>query len=330
MRVAVLTVGIAVLTAGGIGTWVWVNSDDDTVTCADISADKGIEKALGGGQLDGLDCSALAERLKDAAAGDKPGQHSMEQAQSMREIISSISRQLRERNSLTIESSLRTPLAQLLADYTFDTHEILRGLDADYVLHLSDEKPWKDLSGQVRMTVADDELVPLMRAVSEEPSAYAEMRSAEGRHAAQKLSDIHKDGKTPSLRNSSLGNSLALGSYDGIASHVTSSLEQADAENWRKRVRNAMASSSETEVPEYKANPVGHIVSNWKKELGDTNQELSNLFRNQSLTMLRSWAEAQGPGFKLPAGLESDSLNDVSRTNGETTALLKKFEEDEG
>jgi hypothetical protein len=321
-RTAVLALGAAVLAAGVIGTWALAEHDDGGNGCATLLKDARIRSALGSSYKSELTCDALGREMKARALGDKPGVHSMKQAQAMRDILSAANDAIDKRGYQALDRSLSMPLAQLLADYVPDTHEILKNLDADYVKHVFEKEPWEDESG-VHMAVSHDDLVRVMRAVSATPSAYATIRTVEGRHAAAELAGIPAGATGYDLSAPAAGDSLALGALDGIATSVVSSLSKGDAEGWESRVKNSLSSTAPREIPVYRDDPVGYVADSWNKVLKNSSEGLLLTLREQNIDYLHIWAKGRG-GFKLPADLVSDCQDSADRKYSETVELLKK------
>lgn len=319
-RLALLLVSAAVLITGGVETWAWIHPDNNAGICPILSEDSRVHEALGPSYDRDLTCAKLGARLKDAAIGSAQGVHSMKQAQAMRDILSATDDALTA-SGHSMEPSLQITLAELLANYASDTHEILRQLDADYLLHLTDEQPWQDKDG-VHMTVAHESLVRVMRAVSEDPSAYAKIRTAEGRYAAENLVSIPVHAKDFVVSVRACGNALVFGSLDGIAADATKKLSNSEVTAWQQEVTSTVASASLSDVPTYKSDPVNHVTGAWVKQLQETQKDFSTTFNTQAINYIRIWVENQAENFSLPQNLVQKCQADSERSRSETTDFL--------
>jgi hypothetical protein len=316
-----LLVSTTVLIAGGAGTWAWIHSDNSASTCATLLEDSRIQDALGSSPDRDLTCTELSMRLKEAAIGSPKGVHSMEQAQAMRDILSATDDAAKE-NGHSVDPSLRMPLAELLANYVSDTHEILKQLDSDYVVHVSDKEPWQDKDG-VHMTVAHESLIRVMKAVSEDPSAYAKIREAEGRYSAENLISIPAHAKGASLSVPACGNALALGSLDGIAADITNKLSDEEAARWEQKVTTSIASSFPSDVPSYKSDPVNYVTGTWAKQIKESEKDFSTSFGTQAVDYIRIWAKNRAEGSSLSQNLAQECQADADRSRSETTDFLE-------
>ncbi|MDN3258378.1 hypothetical protein QWJ26_00835 [Streptomyces sp. CSDS2] len=220
-----------------------------------------------------------------------------------------------------VDDSLRMPLAELMADYVPDTHEILKELDADYVTHLSDGEPWEDRSG-VHVTVPNEVLLRVMRSVSASPSAYAVLRNAEGQYAAHSLARIPRTAKGFDLSTPVVGNALAFGALDGVASDATARLSAQEAGKWNKAVVGALGAAAPAKVPDFRAEPAGYVSATWAKGLNGTTRTDSDILRSQGADYLSIWAQGRADGFKPPSRLTEDCLNGQSRKSEEAAKSL--------
>ncbi|MEV5876815.1 hypothetical protein AB0L75_21770 [Streptomyces sp. NPDC052101] len=320
-RIGVLAAGAAVLVGVVAGAWAWMGRDDGGDNCAVLGKDARIRSALGASYRADLSCAELGRGMKTAVLGDKAGVHTVRQAQAMREILSATYDTIDRYGYQSIDRSLALPMAQLLADYTPDTHEILEDLDADYVTHLNDKQPWRDGFG-VHMTVPHDELVQVMRAVSVNPSAYATIRRAESRHAAAQLAGVPAGATGYDLSTPPVGDALALGALDGIASDVVPHLSKQDSIGWASQVKSALAETTRGKAPVYKTDPVGYLTESWSRSLRNDPEPVLTALRGQSAAYLRLWAE--GRGAALPEDVVSKCQASWDREYQETVALLKK------
>ncbi|WP_406109113.1 hypothetical protein OG698_40510 [Streptomyces sp. NBC_01003] len=323
IRAAVLATSIVVVAAGGVGIWKWTRPDgSDAVTCSALLNDTRIHNALGSAYRKNLSCHGLGEALREAGTGDKPGIHSKVQAQAMRNTLQATSDALTKSKQKSIAGPLRLPLAALITDYAPDTYEILKELDADYLTHASDDEPWEDNSG-VHMTVAHEDLVRVVRAISDSPTAYAKVRSAEGRYAAHTLAAIPGTAKGFSLSLPPTGNALVLGALDGVAADVTNGLSKRESARWNKDMVDSLVSSTTANIPDYKSNPAEYINNTWAKGLSTTSTNSSKVFHEQGLHYMNIWAKERGESSKPSARQSEDCLDSQFRKYQETVEFLK-------
>lgn len=317
-----LGTGAAVLLAGGITWWSWdrPGHEAQAITCSSLFEDKRVVKALGESR-GGHDCAQLSSGLKEVTMGEEPGEHSLKQAQATRDIMLVLGERLDDGGSKSIEQSLRVPLAEILADYVSDTHEIFKDLDVEYARHeLPGKGPWKDSFG-VHMSVPPESLLRVMRAVSEDPTAYAAIRMAESHYSAKILTGTPRDADEIVMNVRACGNAPAFGALDAISSDITSRLPNEKSDSWESQMAESVTSSMGT-VPKYGKDPAGYVVGTWVKSL-QSKANVSAVLRNQSTAMLQIWTKNREASFKLPEGLASDCKTDASRKYREVTRFFK-------
>ncbi|MEW1725162.1 hypothetical protein [Streptomyces sp. NPDC093109] len=198
---------------------------------------------------DPLSRMGLGVALEAAATGQlplKPGQdpwpampHSESQARIMHSIIGELSPGPGEGNSTSIHENLKDPVARALAQYTADTHEILGGISSsDYTTHSFGDGYFPDKDGGIHMAARKDQLIQVMRGLSEDPEAYGTLHKAESRYIDIVMQDI-PNGAINFENSGTLGKSgAALGTYAAIKEHVINS-ERMDAHSsadWKSKV----------------------------------------------------------------------------------------------
>ncbi|WP_328877085.1 hypothetical protein [Streptomyces sp. NBC_00299] len=92
------------------------------------------------------------------------------------------------RREPVVAPDLRAPLAAALVDYAQDTQEIPNGVNGEYT-HGEDEVPRRD-GATIRMPARIDDLVKVLRAVSQDPAAYGDLRAAHVRQCAARLAEV--------------------------------------------------------------------------------------------------------------------------------------------
>ncbi|WP_328312837.1 hypothetical protein OG432_22980 [Streptomyces sp. NBC_00442] len=322
-----LVVGLLVVAAAGSGVWWWgmVDDADGPVDCSALLSNVKIKDALGAGYQKGMSCSELGTALQTAAGGKGTEGHTAAQVRAMREILQGTDDALTNSGQKSIDPSLRLPLAELIADYAPDTYEIFKGLDARYVEHASDDRPWSDAAG-VHMAVWDDTLIRVTRAVAASPNAYARVRDAQTRQSARILTRIPHPARGVTLTLPPVGNSVALGVLDAIAHDVSQSSSAGAGKKWRSDVIEALKQSAPNPPPSYESDPVGYIRGNWAAQLdaADTAAE-SKGFTEQGVRLLDIWAKGRADGFKASESLRADCRNSqYDRYSDVVHALSKK------
>ncbi|MGJ3561078.1 hypothetical protein ACR6C2_33475 [Streptomyces sp. INA 01156] len=161
---------------------------------------------------DPLSRTGLGAALEAAATGQPPLQkgqdpwpempHSDAQARVMHGIIEELKPS--EGTDAPVHENLRHPLANALAQYTNDTHEILGGMDADYVRAATGDGYFRD-GDTTHLAVSQKDLVQVMRGLSEDPDAYATLHKAESRYIDAEMRSI-PEGSTDSERSAPLSN----------------------------------------------------------------------------------------------------------------------------
>ncbi|MEZ7005292.1 DUF6571 family protein, partial [Streptomyces sp. AD55] len=189
--------------------------------------------------------TGLAVALEAGATGKMPLEngedpwpevpHTSEQARVMHGIIE----ELKPDNGTDapVHQNLRRPLANALAQYTNDTHEILGGMDADYVRAATGAGYFHD-GGTAHLATSQKDLVQVMRGLSEDPVAYATLHKAESRYIDMELRDI-PEGSTEFERSAPLSKSGAtLGAYSAIREDVVNDGRLADYNeaDWKSKI----------------------------------------------------------------------------------------------
>ncbi|MFE1874705.1 hypothetical protein ACFW9N_28125 [Streptomyces sp. NPDC059496] len=150
-----------------------------------------------------------------ATAGSEPGRHTRAQAQAMKDVLFALA--WVQPKNFDVDPALRVPLATALADCGPDLHEMLAGLDSDYVLKAGRDTPPWEAGGTYRLSVYHTVFRATLRAVAEDPRAYALLRLAETRSAAERLAAVPAGATGSELSLQPTRNARALGILDGIA-----------------------------------------------------------------------------------------------------------------
>ncbi|MFI1103193.1 hypothetical protein [Streptomyces melanogenes] len=257
-----------VVLAAGVGTWLAVRSDGVArPSCATVGKDTRIQKDLAPGDSKDMNCRELAAALKKAAASDGSGRHTLAQAGVMRDLINALDDDFRDRARADIAAPLRETVAELLADYSTDMHTMLvRYSDSMAYLHRAGPNggPWRDEKGVVRMPVDNQSLILVMRAVCDDPAAYATLRKAETGRSAEDLARITKTSAGESVTVPVGAAATALGLLDAMADETLASLSKSGAARWKADVMKGLSDGS-GEAPAFSADPAGHIARTWER-----------------------------------------------------------------
>ncbi|WP_188276311.1 hypothetical protein [Streptomyces sp. CBMA152] len=272
VKVLALT-GAVVVLAGAVGTWLVLRSDGGGAqpSCATVGKNARIQKDLAPADTKGMNCPDLAAALKKAAASDGSGRHTLQQAGVMRDLINTLDDDFRDRSRADIAAPLRQTVADLLADYSTDVHTMLVHYveSAEYLKHAGpDGGPWRDDKGVVRMPVANQPLILVMRAVSDDPAAYATLRKAETARSADDLARITKTSSGADVSVPVNGTATAMGLLDGIADDVLAARSTSEATQWKADAVKGLSDADTSPVPAYSADPAHYITRTWERGAG--------------------------------------------------------------
>ncbi|MFF5566370.1 hypothetical protein ACFY7Z_07385 [Streptomyces sp. NPDC012623] len=319
------TIGIVAAGAvvvGGLGVWLLTGQEGDKDSCAGLVKDKRLHQVVDAEPQKPATCAELGTAIKKATTGTSPGQHSLKQAQALKDTLLATADHL-EKNERQLPAGLRLPLAEALADYAGDTHVIVGTGTAEYVTNGSpSEGPWKDDSG-VHVSVYKDTLLPVLRSVSEDPHAYAFLRTAETRRAAESLSAIPRDAIKNNLKSAPVSNARALAALDAVADAVSDARSTEEAEKWQKAVVDTLTNKA-AKAPAFKEDPVGHMVAAWATKLSATAApQRFPYLHEEGVEMAGIWAQAQGVDDETSAKLLSNCRKGAETGYGTTSDDLK-------
>ncbi|WP_329201787.1 MULTISPECIES: hypothetical protein [unclassified Streptomyces] len=243
-----------------------------------------MQKSVGAAVHPGMSCAALGQALVKATAAEQ-GRHSQEQAQAVKDVL--FSPGLDYTKNLRIDAALRVPLATVLADFAADTHELLAGLDSQYVMKGDpDDVPW-EASGTHHLAVDPLVFRNVVRAISQDPQAYAILRLAETRYAAQQLATVPGDATGTAFSLPPTKNARALGILDGLSDTYTR--DRA----WRTAMRDRLLREPAAQDT-YQEDPAAYFTVTWLQGLRNTPEaELVNRLRAQGVEIARTWTQAR-------------------------------------
>ncbi|WP_240661147.1 MULTISPECIES: hypothetical protein [unclassified Streptomyces] len=117
-----------------------------------------------------------------------------------------------------IHKNLRQRLADALGEYGSDTHEILAGVDIDYIR--ASGGGYFTENGSTHLATDAKSLVKVLRGLSEDPVAYATLEKAELRHISYEVGSL-PPGELPKNANEKFENlGSTLGAYTAIKEDV--------------------------------------------------------------------------------------------------------------
>ncbi|MFM9371537.1 hypothetical protein [Streptomyces sp. Da 82-17] len=281
-------------------------------------SDKPLQRALGTTYRAEMSCGDLGKAIRQAATGPTPGEHTLREARVMQASLTAVGKEIEQQQEPTIAQELRTPVAAALADYAQDTGEILNAVNDAYIDH-EDDGAWQD-GKTVRMSAPLDELIDVLRALSQSPDAYADLRAAHVRQCAVGLAAVPSRAAGPTYTAPGRNCAAGLGYYDGIAEDIPDSQSKQWRSDVLQRLRNSMGTP-----PAYSTDPAQHITASWQRDaVRQVKVGGSGFLTDDSTRILDIWATARGDDLdarKLDA-LQEDMGSDACSRAEETTKQL--------
>ncbi|MFI8323856.1 hypothetical protein [Streptomyces sp. NPDC085529] len=291
---AVIALVVSLALLGGLGAWLLLGRDT-TPPCSDLSENSRVRQSLGEAVRPGMSCQALGEAIVKASAGDGRGNHTLAQAQALKDVLTTLGDQ--GSGDVTVDPALRRPLAVALSDYAPDLHAMLGGIAVqDFVTKAAPHEPPWESAGTYHLTVLTDTLRNVLRAIAEDPHAYAVLRLAETRMTGQRLAAVPADAKGYSLSVPPTESARALGALDGIADAVTRGLEKDQAQKWRTSVVDGLGEEGNSAPDGLAATWLNGLLS------APEAQRFEKL-RTQGTDMTRLWAKQRNMDEPTQQGL---------------------------
>ncbi|MFD0277746.1 DUF6571 family protein [Kitasatospora sp. NPDC127111] len=287
---------------------------------------------------DPLSQSGLAAAIEAASTGERAGtahdgKHTEAQARIMHDTIVTLDE---GHGGDKIKDTLRQPLANALADYVGDTHELLNGRNDVYNGHTGHDSVWKD-GDTVRMAVGQDSLVRVMRGLSEDPAAYGTLHRAETGRIDQEFAAIGPNPTEAQMKDPMGKGAAALGVFDAIRADTV--MDMRDDKNaqadWKAKVLYHTIGAPVTPIA-----PLGdaaqRLVDTWtyavsleEKDQNNTeaNAKISDTYlgaNRQMSDMVGIWARDRGmdPDGPNINSLQDDMLNSRNRSSDTASRYL--------
>ncbi|MEU7558827.1 hypothetical protein [Streptomyces eurythermus] len=302
VRLAVGAVVLCLALAAGVVLWLTRSSDQGTDYCGKLSEDKRVVTALGSAQRQDPDCARLGRAIRQATTGDKAGEHSLRQAQAMKNVLIAVDDVTRDGEG-TLDPALAVPLAEALSDYMPDYVKITAPGQVEYVRRAGDSvPPWSDDQG-VHMSVFPLTLLHVTRQLADHPAAYAQLRASATREIAEEFAGVPRGAGHERFEAAAGGAGYVLGALDAVAEDVREDLGEDGRRDWRADVF-ARLTKDASAPPSYHDDPSGHIVKVWDGKLrGGGQDKLLATLETQSGEMVRAWGEGAALDSRLRASL---------------------------
>ncbi|GAA2982723.1 MULTISPECIES: hypothetical protein [Streptomyces] len=314
-----LTVFVAAV-AIGVGAWflfgAQAGGEGERATCADLTADKQLQNALAERHRSDMSCADLGGEMKRAAMADGPDEgHTREQAAAMKNLILAVDHTMTDSGTPAVEAALRKPLAEALADHEDIAVLLSDPTESTYARNgIASRGPWEEDDGY-HFSVGASPLLRVVRAVSEDPEAYAALRQAQTRWEAQRLAALPQDAEALRL---TVG-ARALGKLDGVAADVRNGLASEDARNWDTVVFRQLTGETDPQ-PDADVDPAGRIEGVWRTTLTKTPEaEREGALKRQCAVMIAAGGEKSG-GATTTA--RSQCLDNAAGNASRVTRLL--------
>ncbi|MFJ9683878.1 hypothetical protein ACIRP2_38645 [Streptomyces sp. NPDC101194] len=195
---------------------------------------------------DPLNRMGLGAALEAAATGHVPlgvGQdpwpeatHNEAQARVMNGIIDQFAPGEGNGTDAPVPDNLRRSVANALAEYASDTHEIIGTMDSRYI-HPDHDGYFVDGKG-AHLATSQESLIQVMRGLSEDPDAYGALHKAEARHLNHLLDQV-PEGTTGFENDGKWGKAgSVLGTYSAIREDVINDnrMSEYSAADWKSKI----------------------------------------------------------------------------------------------
>ncbi|MFI6704036.1 hypothetical protein ACIBJC_34740 [Streptomyces sp. NPDC050509] len=288
---------------GALGAWLLLGTGESSTPCAGLLADRRVQEALGKGSRPGMSCADLGEAIRMATVADSSGRHTSGQALAMRRVLPALAEDVERRADRTLDPGLRAPVAHALADYAGDVHALLGAGDAEYGRNgASSAGPWGSDDGY-HMAVPRNELLHVVRAVSDDPLAYVAVRDAQTLRASAALADVTEGARGFGLSAPVSSSARVLATLDAVAADVLRSRDSEEAKDWRSTVV-AKLEDGPVQPASYADDPVRHLVGTWRSALRSAKgEDAFPALREQGVRLVEIWSVARKTDDKTLNGL---------------------------
>ncbi|MFF9073129.1 hypothetical protein ACF1A9_12585 [Streptomyces sp. NPDC014872] len=188
----------------------------------------------------------LGAALEAAATGHVPlgagqdpwpeARHDEAQARVMNGILEQFAPGKGDGTEASVPKNLQLPVANALAEYASDTHEIIGSMDGRY-LH-PDHKGYFVDGDSAHLAISQDSLIQVMRGLSEDPAAYGALHKAEARHLNHLLDQV-PPGATGFENDGKWGKAgSVLGAYSAIREDVVNDnrMNAYSEADWKSKI----------------------------------------------------------------------------------------------
>ncbi|MFC8391201.1 hypothetical protein [Streptomyces sp. CB02400] len=118
-----------------------------------------------------------------------------------------------------IHKNLRQPLANALGEYGSDIHEILAGVDIDYIRASGGDGYFTE-DGSTHLAADAKSLVQVLRGLSEDPAAYSTLEKAELRHVSAVMGTMPEGAARGDIDEKLENLGTGMGTYSAIKEDV--------------------------------------------------------------------------------------------------------------
>ncbi|QEU88021.1 hypothetical protein [Streptomyces viridosporus] len=291
----------------GLGTWLYIDSRGEQDSCQELLQHERIPATLELAYESDLSCAELGAAIKRATTGPQTEQHSLDQAQAMKNVLVAIDNVIGE-GPAPLDQQLTGPVSMALADYAEDMHAMLTPGNTEYARRaLPSEKAWTDSEG-VHMSIPLKSLVRIMTSLSVDPEAYATLRDAMTQQAAQEFAAAPRSKSKEALSPYPPITAWTLGTMDAVANAAREKAGKENSKDWEEKTFTRLSSKKAGQVPSFDEDPAGHIVATWRKSLpSDPPDDLIEVLEAQSTELVRVWSTALGTSSKVQASLVNDA-----------------------
>lgn len=293
IRRGVLT-AVSVLVVGALaaGTWLLVaHSDDRPTDCGHLVEQQRMQTALGARAPKGPGCEELGAAIVAVTGGDAPGPRTAEQAGAMKNVVLAVE-SAAGRDGGAVPAPLRLRLGRALQGYAGDLYEILHGLNFAYrTAEVPSSGPWEDETG-AHFSVPTATALRAIRAVSDEPTEYAALRSAMDDEGVRRFGGLAEDARGNATTAVAATDARVTGALAGVADQVAKGASTG-AGRWYVEAFAALT-AGDRRIPSAASDIGGHLTASWKSSLrAAAESDRADLLLQRSERLFILWADAR-------------------------------------